>query len=201
MWSTEGKMSGGNIYENHAAQPMLVTALVHNDETGDKSVLVTVPPSGTDIRIGVGKSMAFTVLIEGGRAISCTGKCRFHVSIHAKLQQQIALLRHDLDQQVQVVVAKMKVGRALYRVVATLGRPDHDINRNDCLELVTSVFEGRRRKARARSRRPPHAHEQPRAACRLSRHTPSLAQLLASDRDGRARGGPVPGRDAMHIAR
>lgn len=72
---TEGKLAGGgNIYENHTAQPMLVTALVHNDETGDKRVVVRVSPSESAIHLGAGESMAFTALIEGGRAITCEAR-------------------------------------------------------------------------------------------------------------------------------
>ena len=84
MWSTEGNAAGGNIYENHARQPMLVTALVHNAEAGDKSVSVVVPARDGEISIAPKDSMTFTAVIEDGRAITCKGKCRFSISIHVK---------------------------------------------------------------------------------------------------------------------
>ena len=83
MWSTEGTVTGGNIYENHATQPMLVTALIHNAEAGDKSLSVVVPARDGDISIASKDSLTVTVLIERGRAITCKGKCRFSISVHA----------------------------------------------------------------------------------------------------------------------
>src|SRR5262245_14679992 len=73
MWSIEGKTAkvSANIYENHTAQAVLVTDLVHNDAKGDKQNVITVPSSG-QIKLSAEQSMAFTCLIERSRAIRVT---------------------------------------------------------------------------------------------------------------------------------
>jgi len=86
MWSSEGNSTGGNIYENHSGQPMLVTVFMHNEVAGGIPMVVTVPPAGNDIQISAGQSMAITTLVEDGRAITCagSGQCRFSIFIHAR---------------------------------------------------------------------------------------------------------------------
>ena len=85
MWSPEGAFAGGgNMYENHTSQTLLVTAIVHNLEEGDKGVIILVPSSEVPVRVRAGESMAFTSVIEAGRAISSdpnSGKCRFSLLV------------------------------------------------------------------------------------------------------------------------